>query len=82
MRERLEETESASLAVVMAVAERSNRQPEDLRPLHDVIDTEALDTLFRSDVGIVRFPYEGYTVTVSSDQTVSIEEQSTETADN
>ncbi len=68
--------ESVSIAVVSAVARRAGVDPVELRPLYDVVDTEALDTLFTADVGTLTFPYEGYLVTVDADGSVRVEDDS------
>lgn len=73
-----EETGQPAIAVVEAVAELTDRDWRDLKPLHSVIDTTRLNGLFDesgrlcyrsgsdSDVdGVsVTFQYEGYDVTV------------------
>lgn len=68
--------EHVSYAVVTAVAERSGLDPLALRPLYEVVDVEALDTLFAADVGTLTFPYEGYLVTVHADGSVTVEDPS------
>lgn len=55
---------SLSEAVVKAVAREDGVEPENLEPLYEVIDGEALDTLFRDGQGEVTFSYSGYEVTV------------------
>ena len=73
---------SLSVAVVEAVAEREAIDPLELeRPLHDVVDTDALERLFPVDGaggpgsdGYVSFVYEGRLVRVSSDREVRIVE--------
>jgi Halobacterial output domain 1 len=66
--------------ILTAIAESTHRSVEDLGPLYDVIDPEALDALFarRADgsprpVGKISFQYAGYWVTVSSDGAVEID---------
>lgn len=68
------ESDSASVAVIAAVAEASGRDPSTNTPLYDVIDPEALERLFarpakpKADInGCVRFEYEGYRVVVKAD---------------
>ena len=63
--------ESPSMSVVEAVAQQSGVDATELPPLHDVVDPDALDALFRStgrnperDVQ-VSFDYDRYTVTIS-----------------
>ncbi|MFC4543882.1 HalOD1 output domain-containing protein [Halosolutus amylolyticus] len=64
----LETDEPASHAVIRVVAAYTNRPPIDLKPLHDVIDVDALDALV-SHAGdcVVRFRYEGLRVVVTGD---------------
>ncbi|QRV15825.1 HalOD1 output domain-containing protein [Haloterrigena salifodinae] len=77
---------SPSRTVIEAVAEAEGIPTEELRPptyasLHDIVDPEALDSLFaprsngtpRSD-GEVSFPYCGYHVTVEADGSITLEE--------
>ncbi|WP_162991396.1 HalOD1 output domain-containing protein [Halostella salina] len=60
--------ESASAAVVDAVAEAAGVEPTDLRPLFEFVDPDALDSLAAD--ATVRFRYAGYSVTVSTDEVV------------
>lgn len=68
--------------ILTAIAESTDQSVEDLGPLYDAIDPEALDALFarRADgsprpVGKVSFQYAGYWVTVSSEYDVEIKPQ-------
>lgn len=71
---------SISVAVVEAVAEREAVDPLALdRPLYDVVDPDALETLFPVDddgrpevEGYVTFVYGGRLVRVTSDREVRI----------
>ena len=72
---------STSLKVVEKVAAREGTDPAELHPpLHIVVDTEALDALFRSTpstdraTGTVEFEYQGYAVRVDSSGAVQIDE--------
>jgi hypothetical protein len=73
---------SVSERVIEAVAEREDVGPTELtRPLSDVIDPEALDTLFEPQPdgrprgeGRVEFEYYGYTVVVDTGGSVTVEE--------
>lgn len=74
--------EPVSVKVVREVADREGTDPTELRPpLHAVVDTDALDALFRSGEGTTRtegtveFTYKGYPVTVDSSGTVTVTEQ-------
>lgn len=65
--------DSPSTAVVTAVAEEADTDPDTLEPLYEVIDPDALDTIIAStryadrspDTSIV-FPYHHYRVTVKA----------------
>jgi len=62
-----------SLAVVEAVAAAEGVDPLDLPvPLATVVDTDALDALFRGKSGRVSFDYFGYRISVDSDRTVAV----------
>ena len=73
---------SVSERVIEAVAEREGVAPTELaRPLSDVIDPEALDTLFEPQPdgrprgeGRVEFEYYGYMVVVDTGGSVTLEE--------
>jgi len=73
---------SVSERVVGAVAEREGVNPTALsRPLNEVVDPEALDTLFGPqpdgqprEPSHVEFEYYGYTVVVYGDGAVELEE--------
>ena len=80
---------SLSFEVIAAIAEREGVDPMDIEPptydaLYDVINPEALDSLFapREDgtpraAGRVEFPFCGYQVVVTSDGTVEVEDEPT-----
>lgn len=67
-----------SILVVEAVAAASDRAATELEPLYGIVDPELIDGLvvssWRSDVTL-SFPYEGYTVTVTSTGTVLMTDQ-------
>lgn len=64
-----------SAAVVQAVAEDTGSAEIDLEPLHDVVDPDALDALFKDrDNGKVVFRYAGRVVTVDASSDVHLEE--------
>ncbi|MFB6224331.1 MAG: HalOD1 output domain-containing protein [Haloarcula sp.] len=67
--------QSASLAIVEAVAAATETAPEELPQLTDAVDPDALDALFagRQTNGRVTFQYAGYCVSVSADQTVTVD---------
>lgn len=67
----MSEGESISLKVIEEVADREGIDPAELQPpLHTVVDTDALDALFRSTAstpraeGTVEFQYRGHTIRV------------------
>ncbi|HKJ59764.1 MAG TPA: HalOD1 output domain-containing protein [Halobacteriales archaeon] len=72
----VDEARPVSAVVVAAVAALDNRPPEELPPLHDVVDTDALSVLFEdgADDGCVVFPYCDYVVQVHADDVVSVHE--------
>ncbi|GAB7020325.1 HalOD1 output domain-containing protein [Halostagnicola bangensis] len=53
---------SVTTAIVESVADREDCDPDDLPPLHNTVDTEAVEAL-EGDAQIV-FKYEGYVVSV------------------
>lgn len=67
-------TQSTSEAVLYAVAEKEDVEPEDLNPpLFEVVDPDALDRLFKSESGPVSFEYHGYSVTADYSGNVSLQ---------
>jgi hypothetical protein len=69
--------ERNSEAVVAAVSSVSGIDETELTPIYEVVDPEALDSLFRARGGIaadghVAFEYESYRVRVESDGTVFV----------
>ncbi|WP_243641438.1 HalOD1 output domain-containing protein [Natrarchaeobius halalkaliphilus] len=65
-----------SFAVVMAVAQRKGTPVKELRPLHDVVDPDALDALCTAAEVSVTFSYDGYMVTINGDESIHLEEHS------
>ncbi|WP_254534059.1 HalOD1 output domain-containing protein [Natrinema gelatinilyticum] len=63
-----------SIRVIETVAEREGVAPTDLPPLYDVIDPEALDSIFTARRGHLVFPYYGYRITVSGDRRLEIDD--------
>jgi len=84
-----EPSQSVSFQVITAVAEREGVDPTDIEPptyeaLYDVINPEALDSLFapREDgtpraSGTVEFDFCGYRITAHSDGSVELTDEST-----
>lgn len=70
--------DSASMAVVAAVAAATAVDPTDLAPLQAAVDTDALGALFPGTAdgegrgGRVSFRYEGHDVTLFGDGTVEV----------
>ena len=77
----LSTAESPTAAVVTAISEQADADPTAIEPLHTVIDTDALNALFRQTASApsrargVQFEYLGYSV-VLNDQTGYLYEQS------
>lgn len=73
-------SKSVTAAVVEAVAIHRDVDPTSLEPpLHDVVDTDALETLFAptrqgSRSGTVTFVYDGLEVTVDAGGTVDVDD--------
>jgi hypothetical protein len=73
--DRTETDISPSFSVIKAVSEVTAAAPDEMRPLYEVVDSDALDRLFtRNDTygtalsdGFVRFRYVGTEVTVYAD---------------
>lgn len=67
--------ESLSRAVIWALSVEKDIPPEELRPLYDSIDPEALDNLFSGRVtdGKVMFEHRGYCILVHSSGEVRVE---------
>ena len=67
-----------SQKVIAEVARQTDVAPTDLPPLHEVINPDALDTLFQSTPnagrmeGTISFEYSGYEVTVHGDGYVDV----------
>jgi len=70
--------ESVSIDVIETVAASRNEDPTALPPLHEHVDPEALDSLFRETphgrerTGQISFEYHGFVVVVSCDGETSI----------
>jgi Halobacterial output domain 1 len=72
--------DSLSTHVLTTVADAKECTPDDLEPLYNVINPEALDELFAPRTngtmranGSVSFQYDGYWVTVTSENDVELE---------
>ena len=68
--------DSISLRVVEALATATDTAPNELDPLYNTIDPEALDRLFRPDSGDeirVTFEYAGSDVEIRGDGTVVVD---------
>nr|WP_227378589.1 HalOD1 output domain-containing protein [Haladaptatus halobius] len=68
---------SLSERVITAIVDAKGQSPNDLEPLYNAIDPEALDALFAPQAdgttrarGSVSFQYAGYWITVSSENAV------------
>jgi hypothetical protein len=68
--------ESLSTRVLETVAEREGVETTDLPSrLYDVVDPDALDSVFTADVGHLTFPYCGYRITVHADGRIELAER-------
>lgn len=64
---------SVTQQIITAVAEKEGVNETDLETsLYDVIDPDALNTLFRGESGKVTFEYLDYVVTVDHENTVEV----------
>lgn len=73
-------TLSASETVVGRIAKYEDTDPAELSPLFDVIDPDALDAFIdgageRNTSAQIQFSYHGYTVTVTGDGSVHVDER-------
>ncbi|WP_254530451.1 HalOD1 output domain-containing protein [Natrinema gelatinilyticum] len=66
--------ESLSTRVIETVAEREGVAPTNLPPLYEVIEPEALDSIFTAGRGHLVFPYYGYKITVSGDGRLEVDD--------
>ncbi|UHQ96343.1 HalOD1 output domain-containing protein [Natrinema halophilum] len=69
------ELNSPTIAVVGSIADKEGTAPTDLHPpLHDVIDTDALDRVVESfsENDSIQFQYLEYTVTVYNNNEVEV----------
>lgn len=83
-----EQAETISTAVVMAVADRTDRDPTAIGPLFKAIDPDALDRLFPVDSleptaldGRLTFRFEGCFVTVDANGWIEVQDN-TDISDN
>jgi len=67
--------EQISIDVIEAIADATGTDPLTMDPpLYEVVDTDALDALYeRGAVATVEFEYDGHSVTVDGDGTVTVE---------
>lgn len=70
--------EPISQRVVLAVANRADVQVTELPPLYDFLDPDALNAVVRSNAADLElsFSFAGYRVTVESDSTVQVRQES------
>jgi len=68
-------SEAVCSRVVREIAAREDVDVADLsEPLFDVVDPDALESVFVTDRGYVGFPYHGYWVTVHANGHVTVDE--------
>lgn len=68
--------DSISLRVIEALSDATGTEADELEPLYNVVDPEALDQLFQpaSDADVrVEFEYDGLLVEVRSNGTVTVD---------
>lgn len=68
--------EPLSFSVVRAVSMLAGEEPEALQPLYEVIDPDALDSLFTDRAGrngTLSFSLDGYDVTIHADGSIVVE---------
>lgn len=66
--------QSLGEAILHEVSAQTGVPPAELNPpLYDVIDPDALETLFRGSTGQVSFEYHGFLVTVDHAGTVTLQ---------
>ncbi|WP_415379600.1 HalOD1 output domain-containing protein [Halosimplex sp. TS25] len=67
--------DQVSLEVIEAIATVTGTDPLTMDPpLYDVVDTDALDSLYENGaVASVEFEYDGHTVVVDEERTVTID---------
>lgn len=74
-----DEKHRVSTAVIEAVAERAETDPNELPPLYNTVDPDALDRLFESKGGLapredgtVGFDYAGYRVRIEVGRAIDV----------
>lgn len=69
-----EDSRSLGEAILLEISEQTGVPPAEMNPpLFDVIDPDALETLFRGNTGHVSFEYHGFLVTVDHTGTVTVQ---------
>ena len=72
----VEQDQSLTMAILELVADVASTQYEDLPPLYESADPDALEMIFaRSDTGLIAVSYYGYVVCLTADRTLEIYEQ-------
>ncbi|WP_123535325.1 HalOD1 output domain-containing protein [Halosimplex salinum] len=71
----VQETQQISVDVIETIASVTGTDPLSMDPpLYEAVDTDALDTLYeRSAMASVEFEYNGHTVRIDSDRTVTVD---------
>lgn len=70
------EDDSLMLNVVAGLAELTGKETDEIEPLQDKVDVDAVESLFRNDdragdvAGVVSFEHEGQEISISSDGNV------------
>lgn len=65
---------SVSSEIIREIASKEDVDTTELEPLHDVMDPEALDSLYRdsSNAPTVRFNYSGYCVSIYNTDAIEV----------
>ncbi|WP_436932787.1 HalOD1 output domain-containing protein [Halosimplex halobium] len=63
-----------SIDVIEAIADETGTDPLRLEPpLYEVVDTDALDAIYESGAATVEFEYDGHSVVIDDDGTVTVD---------
>ncbi|WP_135364852.1 HalOD1 output domain-containing protein [Halosimplex halophilum] len=63
-----------SIDVIEAIADETGSDPLRMEPpLYEVVDTDALDAIYESGAATVEFEYDGHSVVIADDGTVTVD---------
>lgn len=66
----IEPDEKPSIVIVRGVAALTDRRIDELEPIGQVIDAEAMDSILRNDSACIRFKYDSFDISAESDSVV------------